>query len=337
MRDILAKLLDKRPYLIADGATGTSLFDRGLEIGGSPESWNVDHPDRIADLHQSFIDAGADIILTNTFGGSRYRLKLHKTEDRVVELNQAAAHIARSVADRAGHDIVVAGDIGPTGELFEPLGALTMETGTEAFAEQARALAAGGADVLWIETMSSREEVEAAVAGAASAGLPVVCTMTFDTAGRTMMGITPEDAASFCHGLLPSPAAFGANCGNGPAELIAALVGLARVADPGDVLVAKGNCGVPEYVDGKICYSGTPEVMASYARMARDSGARIIGACCGSHATHLRAIVEALDGYEPNGVPDTARIESELGPISFASLGNGADRRAPRRRRRRGG
>ncbi len=337
MSELLAKLLDRKPYLIADGATGTAMFDLGLEAGGSPELWNVEHPDRIATLQRSYVDAGADIILTNTFGGSRYRLKLHKAEDRVAELNQAAARIARSVADGAGRDIVVAGDMGPTGELFEPLGPLTMDQGTAAFAEQAAALVAGGADVLWIETMSSRDEVEAAAAGAATTGLPIVCTMTFDTAGHTMMGIAPAEAAGFCQGLSPALAAYGANCGNGPAELVAALAGLARAAKPGDVLVAKSNCGVPEFVDGKICYSGTPEIMARYARMARDAGARIIGACCGSQAKHVRAIVEALDGYESAGVPDLAKIEAELGPVAVAAQNGDAGRAAPRRRRRRDG
>ncbi|MFQ5957868.1 MAG: betaine--homocysteine S-methyltransferase [Alphaproteobacteria bacterium] len=335
MSDLLARLLGRRPYLVADGGMGTSLFALGLETGGSPELWNVEHPDRVARVHQGYVDAGADIILTNTFGGSRHRLKLHHAQDRVGELNEAAARIARSVADAAGRGIVVAGDIGPTGELFEPLGPLTIDEGIDAFGEQARALAAAGADVIWIETMSSREEVAAAVAGAAATGLPIVCTMTFDTAGRTMMGVTPEEAAAFCRDLTPTPAAFGANCGNGPAELVNALVGLGRVGGPDDVLVAKSNCGVPDYVDGKIRYSGTPEIMAEYARMARDAGARIIGACCGSTPVHLRAMVDALAGYAPDGVPDVARIEAALGPVASAVKRGGEKRGTQRRRGRR--
>jgi 5-methyltetrahydrofolate--homocysteine methyltransferase len=334
MSDLLERLLDERPYLIADGGMGTSLFDAGLETGGCPELWNVEHPDRVAAVHRGYVEVGADIILTNTFGGSRYRLKLHHADGRVAELNEAAARTARSVAGAAGRDIVVAGDIGPTGELFAPLGPLNHDDGVAAFAEQAEALARGGVDVIWIETMSSREEVAAAVAGAAGTGLPIVCTMTFDTVGRTMMGVTPEETAAFCGELEPAPVAYGANCGNGPAELVSAMTGLARIAAPGDVLVAKGNCGIPDYIDGKIRYSGTPEIMATYARLARDAGARVIGACCGSTPEHLEAIVDALDGYEPDGAPGLERIEASLGPVASAVR---RSKRTGARHRRRGG
>src|SRR5215470_8430396 len=276
MSDRLARLLAERPYLLADGATGTNLFDAGLASGDAPELWNVEFPERVEKLHRDMIAAGADIILTNSFGGSRYRLKLHKAEARVAELNELAARIARRVADEAlaehGREIIVAGDIGPSGELFEPLGPLTIAEGTEAFAEQALALARGGADIMWVETMSSKDELAAAVAGAGQTGLPVVCTLTFDTNGRTMMGVTPAEVAILCREQLqPRPVAYGANCGTGP----------------NDVIVAKGNCGVPYYVDGKIKYDGTPELMSEYARLARDTGARIIGGCCGTSPEHL--------------------------------------------------
>ncbi|MFQ5783361.1 MAG: betaine--homocysteine S-methyltransferase [Alphaproteobacteria bacterium] len=337
MSDLLARLLREKPYLIADGAMGTSLFALGLETGDSPEPWNDTHPDRVAAVHQGFVDAGADIVLTNSFGGSRHRLKLHRAEDRVGELNETAARIACEVARTAGRDIVVAGDIGPTGELFEPLGPLTRSEGEDAFGEQARALAAGGADVIWIETMSSPEELAAAVAGAAPTGLPIVCTMTFDTAGRTMMGVTPEEAAAFCRGLDPAPIAYGANCGNGPAELVNAVVGLGRAAGPDDVLVAKGNCGIPDYVDGAIRYSGTPEIMARYAHMARDAGARIIGACCGSTPEHLGAMVAALEDYKPEPAPGVGEIEANLGPLASPAARRGGGRAAPQHRRRRRG
>ncbi len=336
MSDLLSSLLASKPCLVADGAMGTSLFALGLETGGSPELWNVERPDRAASVHRGFVEAGADIVLTNTFGATRHRLKLHDASDRAAELSIAGARIARSVADAAARPVVVAGDLGPTGELFEPLGPLTMELAIDAFAEQARALAEGGVDVIWIETMSSLEEVAAAAAGAAATGLPVVVTLTFDTAGRTMMGMTPEDTAAFCQELDPPPLAVGANCGNGPAELVNALNGLARVTGPDAVLVAKSNCGVPEYVDGQIRYDGTPEIMARYARMARDAGARIIGACCGSTPAHLRAIVEAIEGYAPKGAPAVADIVAELGPLSAAARPEDASRRTSRRRRRGG-
>jgi 5-methyltetrahydrofolate--homocysteine methyltransferase len=287
---------------------------------------------------RGFIDAGADIILSNTFGGSRYRLKLHGFEDRVAEFNRAAVTIARGVADASPRPIVVAGDIGPSGELFEPLGTMSMADGVAAFTEQAQALAEGGADVLWIETMSSREEVAAAAAGAATTGLPMVCTLTFDTAGRTMMGMSPEDAAVFCQKLDPAPIAYGANCGNGPAELVNAVLAITRAAAPEAVLVAKSNCGIPQFVDGRVQYDGTPEIMANYARMAVDAGVRIIGACCGSTPTHLAAIVAALADYTPRPAPEVADIEAVLGPLAAAAkLGAGERPARTRRRRRRGG
>ncbi len=347
----LARLLSERPYLLADGATGTNLFDMGLLSGDAPELWNVERVDRVESLHRAMIAAGADILLTNSFGGSPYRLKLHKAENRVAELNELAARIARRIADdesaRRGREIVVAGDIGPTGELFEPLGPLTIAEGASAFAEQAKALAEGGADVIWIETMSSKDELAAAVQGAGETGLPIVCTLTFDTNGRTMMGVTPAEVAILCREQLqPRPLAYGANCGVGPAELIATLVSMSGMVGPDDVIVAKGNCGVPHYVEGKIQYDGTPEQMAIYARLARDTGARIIGGCCGTTPGHLAAIRAALEGYQPREKPSLEAITAQLGKISagaehqlcgHAAHGATVDAAAARRRTRRRG
>ncbi len=309
-------LLATRPWLLADGATGSNLFDVGLMSGDAPELWNTEHPDRIAHLHQSFVDAGADIILTNTFGGTVYRLKLHQAQGRMAELNQAAARIARGVADASGREVAVAGSMGPTGEIMEPIGTLTFDQAKAAFAEQALALAAGGVDVLWIETMSSREEVEAAVAGAAVAGLPIVCTLSFDTNGRTMMGISPSDFSGIEKSLTPRLAACGTNCGVGASEVVACIHNLAEAMGPDVVLVAKGNCGIPQYVDGAICYNGTPEIMALYARMALDAGARIIGGCCGTSARHLKAMRDALESHTKSPSPTLETILSQLGEVS---------------------
>jgi 5-methyltetrahydrofolate--homocysteine methyltransferase len=328
----LSSLLSARPVLLADGGMGTGLFGLGLATGDSPEFWNVLHPDRVAAVHQGFVAAGSDIILTNSFGGTRHRLKLHQAQDRVAELNMAAARVARGVADAADRDVLVAGSIGPTGELIIPLGAMSMDEATAAFAEQARALAEGGVDVLWIETMSSAEEVEAAVAGAAEAGLPVVVTLSFDTNGRTMMGLTPEAAVELFRRLPLGPVAFGANCGTGPGQLLAAVLGLDDAAGGEAVLVAKGNCGIPEYRDGEICYSGTPEVMAEYARLARDSGARIIGGCCGTTSAHVAAMRAALDGSDRGPRPSIAEISAALGPVIMPSTVE-TDRSERRRRR----
>ncbi len=343
MSDRLARLLADRPYLLSDGATGTNYFDMGLQAGDAPEMWNVDHPERVADLHRRMIQAGADIILTNSFGGTRYRLKLHGAEARVVELNRRAARIAREVADTVGaslkRDIAVAGSMGPTGELFEPLGPLTVAEGASAFAEQALGLAEGGADMLWIETMSSKDELRAAVEGAGTAGLPLVTTLSFDTNGRTMMGVTPAEVARFCHELVPRPAAYGANCGTGAAELVAALVNMRAAEEPGDVIVAKSNCGVPHFQEGRIVYDGTPVLMADYARLARDAGARIIGGCCGTTPGHLAAIRNSLRGYEPGEPPTVDQVAERLGAVSAGThrQGEGGPPEAPRRRKGRRG
>ncbi|MDX1541148.1 MAG: betaine--homocysteine S-methyltransferase [Geminicoccaceae bacterium] len=319
----LHDLLLERDVLLADGAMGTSLFALGLETGDSPELWNVIHPERVREVHRGFIAAGADVVLTNSFGANRLRLKLHGLEQRVAELNRAAVEVARAAAHEAGRPVLVAGSIGPTGEILAPLGACPWEDARGAFAEQADALAAAGADLLWIETLSSAEELEAAVTGAGQAGLPVVATMTFDTQGRTMMGLTPADAVALRTRLSPAPVAFGANCGVHPRDLVQSVRALAAASAPGDILVAKGNCGIPRYEDGELHYDGTPAVMADYAVAARDAGARIIGGCCGTTADHLRAMAEAL-ATRPRGA-------SEPSPEPVTA-GNAPTRRSNRRR-----
>ncbi len=316
MSDLLSELLQTRDYLLADGATGTNFFAMGLQSGDAPDIWNIDHSDRVHALHKGFVDAGSDIILTNTFGANKYRLMLHGDQDRVQEINQAGARIARAEADAVDRTVVVAGSMGPTGEIYEPVGPLSIEQGTQAFTEQAQALADGGVDVLWIETISGIEEITAAVAGAAVTGLPVVATMTFDTAGHTMMGISPEKAVEHARGLETRLVAFGANCGIGPGTLVDTVLGLGRSAGAGDILIAKGNCGIPQYQDGEIVYSGSHEVMADYARLARDAGARIIGGCCGTSPGHVKAMADALKDYVPGASPAKDKIEAALGPIA---------------------
>ncbi|MFQ5467169.1 MAG: betaine--homocysteine S-methyltransferase, partial [Kiloniellaceae bacterium] len=316
MAHLLQDLLATRPWLLADGATGTNFFAVGLQSGDAPELWNLDYPDRVRDLTHAFIEAGSDIVLTNTFGGTRNRLRLHKAQDRVGEINRAAARLTRAAADGAGRPVIVGGSMGPTGDLFMPLGPLTMSEGTAAFAEQARALAEGGVDVLWIETISSLEELTAAVTGARPTGLPVICSLSFDTNGRTMMGITPERVAAMAGEITPRPAAYGGNCGIGPAELLAVLLRLRAAAGPEDILVAKSNCGVPEYVEGAIRYQGSPALMADYARAAVDAGARIIGGCCGTTPAHIRAMHQALQTHTPGPPPDLAAVIAHFGQVS---------------------
>ena len=307
MSNPLAKIIATKGWCVADGATGTNLFGRGLETGYPPELWSVERPDDILWLHNSFINAGSDLILTNSFGGNSFRLKLHNAEYRVAELNEAAAKLARQAvgacAKSSGRLVVVAGSIGPTGELFEPLGTLTHSGAVKAFREQAIALADGGVDILWIETMSSNEEVAAAIEAAKATGLPICCTMTFDTASRSMMGVTPASFASFA--AAKGADLIGANCGIGPAELLHSVRAILTQADDIPV-VAKGNCGIPAYVDGAIHYHGTPELMAQYALFARDAGAKIIGGCCGTSPAHVAAMVAALNGTAKRPFDPTA-------------------------------
>ena len=209
-----------RPVLLADGATGTNYFAAGLTAGDSPEFWNVDEPDRVLALHRDFVAAGADIILTNSFGCNAHRLRLHRAESRVHELAAAAARLARTAADEVDRPVVVAGSVGPTGELFEPLGALTHDVAVGSFREQVSGLRDGGADVIWIETMSSREEVRAAAAAAIAEGVPYTVTCSFDTAGRTMMGLLPSALPGVVADLDDAPVALGANCGVGASDTL---------------------------------------------------------------------------------------------------------------------
>lgn len=286
-------LLTSTPTILLDGAMGTMLFEAGLESGDSPEKWNVLYPERVQAVHEAYIKAGSRLLLTNSFGGTRFRLNLHNLQDQVSELNRAAAANARYTADAAPHLVVVAGSLGPTGELMAPMGALTYEAAVEAFAEQSAALAEGGVDLLWVETMSDLNEVRAAVEGArAATGLPVAATMTFDTHGHTMMGVSPLKAVAVLQEM--DLVALGANCGNGPGE-IEAVIDTMHGANPDVPLIAKANAGIPQLVGTEIVYDGTPQVMAAYAQRARDLGARLIGGCCGSTPAHIRAMAQALN------------------------------------------
>ena len=308
-----ALLTEGRP-LLADGATGTNLFAMGLAAGEPPELWNASRPDQTQALHQAFVEAGADIILTNSFGGNRRRLALHGLEARAPELNRLAAENARRVADRAGRPVVVAGSVGPTGDLLSPLGPLSEEEALAAFAEQIEALREGGADVAWIETMSAPEEIRAAARAAATVGAPYTLTASFDTAGRTMMGLAPQALGALVGEFDLKPLAYGANCGVGAADLLVAILAMST-ADPGAALIAKGNAGVPEWRGAEIHYSGTPELMWTYAGLAVDCGARIIGGCCGNKPAHVAAMRRGLDAHIRGPLPSIETIVAALGPL----------------------
>ncbi len=338
MTNALSKLLETRDWLMADGATGTNLFNMGLMSGDAPELWNIDETAKITKLYKGAVDAGSDIFLTNSFGANASRLKLHGAEGRVHELNKAAAEIGREVADASGRTVVVAGSVGPTGEIVAPMGTLTHETAVEMFHEQAEGLKAGGADVLWVETISAAEEFKAAAEAFKLADLPWCGTMSFDTAGRTMMGLTSAEMVKMVGKIDNQPLGFGANCGVGASDLLRTVLGFAT-AGPSVPVIAKGNAGIPKYHDGHIHYDGTPALMGDYAVLARDCGATIIGGCCGTTPDHLRAMREALETRPKGEAPTLDAITEALGGFSSASDGtDGAGPVAsPRRGRRRRG
>jgi len=332
MTDALTQLLQTRDWLMADGATGTNLFNMGLTSGDAPEMWNEEHPDRIKALYKFAVDAGSDIFLTNSFGGNAARLKLHGAEKRAREISRISAELGRDVADASGRRVVVAGSVGPTGEIFAPMGTLTHELAVEIFHEQAEGLKEGGADVLWLETISAPEEYRAAAEAFARAGMPWCGTMSFDTAGRTMMGMTSAQMVDMVEALENPPIAFGANCGVGASDLLRTVLGFAAQGTERPI-IAKGNAGIPKYHDGHIHYDGTPELMAEYAVLARDCGAAIIGGCCGTMPEHLEKMYEALSTRPRGPRPTLDEVTARLGGFSSAADGTGDDE-APKRERR---
>jgi 5-methyltetrahydrofolate--homocysteine methyltransferase len=286
-------LLDQAGPILADGAMGTMLFLNGLQFGDPPEVWNLTQPEVIRRIHRGYLEAGSQILLTNTFGGNRLRLGLHRLESRVAELNQTAAILLRSEVETAGNQALVAGDIGPSGAIMAPVGTLDYEEAVDVFAEQAGALVDGGVDLIWIETMSDLTEIKAAIEGVrrVAPGIPLITTMTFDTRGRTMMGVTPEQAVEALRAW--GSDAIGGNCGNGPDELVPVMSQMRAVA-PDVLLVSKSNAGMPELVDMRAVYRASPETMALAAVEMQVAGARIVGGCCGSTPDHLRAMRAAL-------------------------------------------
>ena len=320
-------------WLLTDGATGTNLFDMGLMSGDAPELWNEEYPEKITKLHKDAVYAGSDIILTNSFGSNALRLKLHNCGNRAFDFAKISAEIARDVADTYNREVFVAGSVGPTGEIMQPIGELSHELAVEVFHEQAQGLKEGGADLLWLETISAPEEFKAAAEAFSYIELPWVGTMSFDTAGRTMMGTSPAAMVDLISSIPNKPMAFGANCGTGAPDLLRTVQDFAETS-PNSILIAKGNAGIPKYVDGHILYDGTPELMAKYAVMARNSGATIIGGCCGTKSEHLLSMRSALENESLGAVPSLQQIELEIGSFS-SQIRKIIKENKPKRRRRR--
>lgn len=329
MRISLSDLLATGRVLLADGATGTNYMMNGLGPGEPPEFWVTDRPDDVMSLHQQFVDAGADIILTNTFGCNPHRLKLHNAQARTYELAKGAAELARRVADASPRPVVVAGSVGPTGELFKPMGALDHADAVASFADEIRGLRDGGADVAWIETMSSSEEVHSAVTAAIEGGMPYVVTCSYDTAGRTMMGLMPGAMADTLANEPVAPLAMGANCGVGASDILVTLLEMDGAPHP---LVSKGNCGVPHFVGTEIVYTGTPDLMAKYATLAIDAGARIVGGCCGTSPQHLASMRAAIDSHARGERPTMADVVEHLGALTNSAPAETAGRSTRRSR-----
>jgi methionine synthase I (cobalamin-dependent) len=274
--------------LLADGATGTMLQSLGLEDGRLPESWVLEHPDRVRVLHESYVKAGSEIVLTCTLGGTRFRLAHEGLEGRVTEVNRRAVELARQAA---GDDVLVAGDMGPTGQLLAPLGPLGAAEAADGYAEQAAALVEGGVDFLLVETLSDLTEAKAAVEGIRRVtNLPIFVTFSFDTHGRTMMGVRPAQAAKEMGPLVEG---LGANCGRDPDEYPGFLAAMAAAA-PDAILWAKPNAGLPRLEYDLVVYDANPAAMAQVALRLREAGARVIGGCCGTTPAHIAAMAKSL-------------------------------------------
>lgn len=291
MKKIKERILSGE-ILVSDGAWGTMLHSKGLKMGDCPESWNVSHRTEISEIAKSYVDAGADMIETNSFGGNKFKLDYYGLGQKVIELNKVAAEISR---EAAGDRINVLGSVGPTGKILMT-GDVTIEDLYECFKEQVKALEAGGADAIAIETMFDLEEAKCAIRAAReNTRCEVICTMTFDgndnIGFHTMMGTDPRSAAE---SLIEAGAGIiGANCGNG----IENMVGITkqfRLVDKTIPILIQANAGLPVLVDGKSVFPETPEIMAKFVNPLIDAGANIIGGCCGTTPEHIRKIVETV-------------------------------------------
>jgi 5-methyltetrahydrofolate--homocysteine methyltransferase len=288
----LTQLLGEETPVIFDGGMGTLLQERGLEGGGAGELWNLEHPDVIRKIHTEYAEAGAQVLTTNTFGGTEPRLAMHGLGDRVYDVNKAAAALASEVARQ--HGCVVAGDLGPTGELMFPMGTMDEAQATALFSAQLAGLVDGGIDLVVIETMSDLAEVRAAVAAVQQVApdLPVVATLSFDTNLHTMMGVAPAQAVTELAGT--GVDAVGANCGRGLDELESIMAAMADVRPEGLLLVGQSNAGLPHLVGDRFVYDASVDDVAAHAVRLRDLGIDMIGSCCGSTPAFTAAICAAV-------------------------------------------
>ena len=292
MTDLRERLATGECFVL-DGATGTNLQRMGLPVGASAEIWVLENPEAIAGLERSFVDAGSDIILTCTFGGTRLRLDASGLADRFEEVNRKAVEIAQEVT--RGTDVLVAGSIGPTGHMLAPLGTLTEEDAEADFKAQAKLLVEAGVDLLVIETQFDLAEATAAIRGvrAVDAQIPLICSFSYDRGTRTMMGVKPETMAATIGELVVD--ALGINCGRSLEENFQALGQLRQATDK--PIWFKPNAGMPEMdEDGKPTYSVSPSEMGAMVPGWLEAGAQLVGGCCGTSPAHLAEIAKAVKG-----------------------------------------
>jgi 5-methyltetrahydrofolate--homocysteine methyltransferase len=291
MKSII-QLLKNKKVLVSDGAWGTLLQQKGLKPGECPELWNLTHPDEVFEIAKSYIDAGSDMIETNSFGGSSFKLSLYRLADKVAEINIAASQISRKAA---GANKIVLGSIGPTGKILM-MDEITIEEMYLSFKEQAIALEKGGADAIVIETMSDLEEAKSAIKAAReNTSCEIICTMTFEKSDEkvynTMMGVTP---AQMVEELKESGVSIiGANCGNGIRDMVGITEEIRGISKDIPVLI-HANAGKPIYKDGVTTFRESPAEMADYVKRLIDAGANIIGGCCGTTPDHIRSISEVV-------------------------------------------
>ncbi len=285
----LLERLERGEIVICDGAMGTLLQERGLPLGVAPEEWNLSHPEVVAQIHREYLEAGAEIVETNTFGGNRLKLSLSNLEGRIEEINREAVRIAReAVGDKA----YVALSVGPTGKLLQPWGDLSFEEALKAYKEQMGYAFKESPDFAILETFSDLQEIRAAVLAAQEVGIFSICTMTFETSGRTIMGVSPEQELEELSKL--GVRLMGTNCGTGPDDMLKIVEILAKNRPEGVYLIAQPNAGVPKLVGGKTVFEATPQTMAEYAQKYVELGVNIVGACCGSTPLHIKGIKEHI-------------------------------------------
>lgn len=285
----------KNKTIIADGAMGTMLQKFGLPIGACPDGWNLSHPEIVKIVHKEYVDAGADIILTNTFGGSRLRLARFGLDDTVLELNYRAVMLAKEAAAKKRKDVLIATSIGPIGEFIQPFGNISFSEAVETFSEQIRATVQASADLICIETMIDLNEAKAAIEAAKeNSSLPIIAMMIFErgvSGYKTIMGV---ETATAIEALIKYGAdVVGANCGRGSAQVVEVIKFIKK--EKLDVpLIAKPSAGDPSFVEGKLVYPESAEYMSKNAQKLADLGVSIIGGCCGTTPEHIRKIAEQL-------------------------------------------